>query len=1400
MSIKRLSWAQFEVANSDKEVAFEDLCRSLFNKMYFDGKANFHSNTNNPGIEIEPCFSAITNNRISYQSKYFSNRVRYDEIENSAEKTVKNYKGKIDTLYLFCNLDINTNTKGFSKVKELLDDANIQIVLMCNKAILDKVIDYQTLSEAYFDDQRLTIEYLTKKFNEQTKIINPRYNPEFNVETDAENKLNLFALTPRALEFVNSKKQHAVEYIKTNMWYSGKLKKLVEKMHSFIENIPFVGCNNICDALEWEDIFCKEFSEELKNIQNELNKKESDRRKSLEINKYEEGTHLYYQIKELKEVLSVSEKLSFTRLESNLIKKRFLIVKGKAGMGKTQLFATTVDGILQNKLPSLLLLGTTLLSNERFEKQIMDSLGLNYSFDEFLDLLEEIGERYGCVVTLFIDAINESNKEQRWDTFIIEMINKLETRMHLKVAVSMRTEYEEMLLKDTLDTYFKNETILKISHTGFANNSIESIKQFLNYYDIPFSPVDYMQYEMTNPLFLTMFCKSYANSVQFNIMSLFDTFVKIADKEIQERLNLQINNLLPSFLNECVEWQLKNKKQSIPREAILKFSFWENYGVKKLEFLSVVVQSGVMITFPINNDEIYTISYNLLENFLSARFIVRKYRKKEELISYLEEDFLEISKGGIVKNYHGLETIGIICGLYAEQIGEELTEIIDKISKYPDVVRNYIYSFSWRKSNSISSKYFFDFAKKHSEQEDAFWETLITNSMKIEHPLNADALHTFLFDYSLAERDASWTIFINSLSSEEYRIFQIIEFYEKGGTFKGVNKGTLKKCLILMSWILSSSNRALRDHTSRAMIAILKDNFELCEELLKAFSSVNDPYIIQRLYGIVFGACIRRTTENKEIYINLAKYVYKTVFDKENVVPDILLRDYAKLIVERAVFEYGVWEECDLKRIYPPYNSDDIPLVNQENYKNENSLKSGYARINHSMMPNCTGASCVYGDFGRYTFEATLDDFENVNVLNLYHFAMQYIRDELGYDDDLFGAYDCSSIVRFDRGYEGSIERIGKKYQWIAFHHILARVSDNHKMKNWEGEPKPYSSPCDMFIRDFDPTINVVDEKENLPKIEWYTSNMVKDFISSTSSEEVVLKWAGSNCLFFSEHEQRLLVIDEHQNEWFLLYDHDEINYKNSVLSDWLYERHSGNQTIWSISQAYFVKNDDWENLKPKLKDVNFYGRWFPDPNEESFLYNGEYPWASSCHREELKEWKECILKTGTTHIETQKTPYIDGYESTDDGYKINFRERTEKVVIEDEEKVCEVMPAFMFTSWSAENDYSKDESISVDFPCAELMEYFQLSSKQKSGVYKNPDGEIICFDASNGDRKDRGIVIRKDFLMRFLKEKKYTLFWTCFGEKQFFGARQTWGEWSGFFYLENGSIKGKYKNKTTNS
>ena len=55
---------------------------------------------------------------------------------------------------------------------------------------------------------------------------------------------------------------------------------------------------------------------------------------------------------------------------------------------------------------------------------------------------------------------------------------------------------------------------------------------------------------------------------------------------------------------------------------------------------------------------------------------------------------------------------------------------------------------------------------------------------------------------------------------------------------------------ITYTWMLSSSNRNLRDRVSKAVIEVLKDHFSVCVKLLELFKDVNDPYILQRLYGM----------------------------------------------------------------------------------------------------------------------------------------------------------------------------------------------------------------------------------------------------------------------------------------------------------------------------------------------------------------------------------------------------------------------------------------------------------------------------------------------------------------------------------------------------------------------
>lgn len=60
-----------------------------------------------------------------------------------------------------------------------------------------------------------------------------------------------------------------------------------------------------------------------------------------------------------------------------------------------------------------------------------------------------------------------------------------------------------------------------------------------------------------------------------------------------------------------------------------------------------------------------------------------------------------------------------------------------------------------------------------------------------------------------------------------------------------------------------------------------------------------------------------------------------------------------------------------------------------------------------------------------------------------------------------------------DRIRGSKVERIGKKYQWLAFFEFLARLADNYWLApGYEGPARLYKTPLDVsFTRDIDPTI-----------------------------------------------------------------------------------------------------------------------------------------------------------------------------------------------------------------------------------------------------------------------------------------------------------------------------------------
>ena len=80
---------------------------------------------------------------------------------------------------------------------------------------------------------------------------------------------------------------------------------------------------------------------------------------------------------------------------------------------------------------------------------------------------------------------------------------------------------------------------------------------------------------------------------------------------------------------------------------------------------------------------------------------------------------------------------------------------------------------------------------------------------------------------------------------------------------------------------------------------------------------------------------------------------------------------------------------------------------------------------------------------------------------------------DLGWSTEKFGSFDM-----YVEGQQGSrstnkLERMGKKYQWIAFEELLARVSDNFEFLNEYGEQpfRSYEGTWQLWERDIDPSL-----------------------------------------------------------------------------------------------------------------------------------------------------------------------------------------------------------------------------------------------------------------------------------------------------------------------------------------
>lgn len=1414
-----VNWENFASNNNDPDGVqhkFENLCRQLFTNDYLKENKksrNLHSNPNNPGIEAEPILDERTNQYIGFQVKFFDTSVDYGQILHSMEKALQYYTGKLSHIVLYCNKAITSTSKSYINIVELLKKNNITIELVTDSAILDAVRKYPYLANYYFGVNTISFEWVVAHNEKSFCDLGERFNRDFNVETETSKRLSLFARDQSAVQYINDKKENLIRKINRIKDDTEQHSDYLEKVRSIVSAFEDVESETIGSAFEWHQYLQSFIVDDLAKINSEISQKKNllekirptieKGRSRVEHKDLEKYNSIRSEIEILYELLDLPEILSLTADENRLITAKELFVTGNAGIGKSHLLAAECQSLMNNQQFAVLLLAGNCYSDLPILDQLSQDCELKYSFDEFISILEMIGVEHHTCVLLCIDALNETANYRLWKTGLISLSQKIKKCTHVKLAVTYRMEYEKSVVQDALLS--EDEDVYRIVHTGFASNGLKASKQFFDYYRIPFTLYEYFESEMENPLFLTLYCKTYRND-EASLPTLYDRLVESANKNIfpilEKRYKLigftEDDNIVQSLVDEISTLAFDRKEKNILESDLASIPFWTANDLPLRPFMSLLAKENLVHTNLIAGNERYFFAYDQMNDYFFARSLFSHDMSDMSIRKTLYEDILQVNDNNIV-NLSNSDVFVICCAIYAQKFGKECIDLIDELPEGFEkgyIVKSYIRSFIWRNKEYISSNVFLAVAQKYKVSREDFWNVLVGNSIKHNHPLNSDFLHTLLMSFRLSERDYYWTKYINEIFYDESnRLMQLVKMYSSGQSIQ-MSKEQARQLLILCGWLLSSSNRMLRDYTSEAMIEILRNEFDLCIVILKAFEKVNDPYIIERLYGVVFGACCKRRRKGNTVYIALAEYVYSTIFDQEFIYPDILLRDYARLIIERFLWENPDYNGCIVhEKIIPPYKSFPIEQID-EDYINK-KYDGGLWQIKSSMSFEGHG---MYGDFGRYVFQSALKYFD-VDEDEMYKQAMSFIINDLGYTNELDKG---NNHWGYDRSETKKVEHIGKKYQWIAMHNILARVSDQCDIDTDYSETPKFEGPWEPFVRDFDPTLNfkltksdeipIFDEISELKKAT--RDEHLKVDVSNIDS---VSEWLDSDGIFFAEMPKALILSDSNGTQWIRL-----SNYICSGREQLKAER----LLTWSWLYAYFVTEEQFEQFQVAATDrVDFSSSKGIGLDPQSYsVFNREYPWSPSCdllnksssvesgvvlNMPEEKEVEQEVLNVEflEQYLKSLDADSNQVFSDQELNQHLFKKEIVRKPVLK---QIGEIIHASMNLVWESEYDASKDNTLSMNVPCPMLIEQLHLHQADIDGLYYDSNEKIAAFDL-NISQKESGVVLRKDLLDAFLKKNNLNLIWFVRASKELHSGEDLgilrYGDRSGAYFYNGTEI-----------
>jgi hypothetical protein len=272
-----------------------------------------------------------------------------------------------------------------------------------------------------------------------------------------------------------------------------------------------------------------------------------------------------------------------------------------------------------------------------------------------------------------------------------------------------------------------------------------------------------------------------------------------------------------------------------------------------------------------------------------------------------------------------------LCIQISERLGKEVMELTSMPLWWFEPP--FLQSLIWRNQNKITQKTkdYLDEIFQEEGNEEKVYNVLLTVATDPEHPLNAKSLHRHLINLRMPDRDAIWSIYLFDQYEQKGAVDRLLEWAWEAEK-DHISDESLELCAIALTWFLTTSHRFLRDRATKALVSMLHPRPQVLVKVIEQFLEVDDIYVLERLYAVAYGVAMVSNDADK--IGELANKIYEWVFKEGTPPVHILLRDYARGVIEVANHLGTLSDKVDIDKTHPPYKSDwNLDLPTEEDLK-----------------------------------------------------------------------------------------------------------------------------------------------------------------------------------------------------------------------------------------------------------------------------------------------------------------------------------------------------------------------------------------------------------------------------------------------------------------------------------